>query len=150
MAGNQGREGVLVAVSYEPPQQVGVRGGVCGLRRRPPAEVAHELFGPGRHEGVLDGERMGSAAMYAVATGGVKLQVPDSLAADARVLLSQSWAPPVDADEDDALDTAFVHDFEDFARFLGIQMIVVIDDRKFRPADFMFRPDQHGARPEIT
>jgi hypothetical protein len=53
----------------------------------------------------VDGERMGNSAMYAVATGGVKLQVPDSLVADARVLLAQSWAAP--ADEDDDLDSAW-------------------------------------------
>ena len=42
--------------------------------------------------------------MYPVATGGVRLQVPQSLAADARVLLSQTWAP-VTADDD--LDDAW-------------------------------------------
>jgi hypothetical protein len=54
----------------------------------------------------LEGARMGSAAMYHVATGGVKLQVPQPLAADARVLLSQSWAPSVlpGDDLDDAWD----------------------------------------------
>jgi hypothetical protein len=51
----------------------------------------------------IQGERMGSASMYAVATGGVKLQVPQSHASDARILLSQSWAPPaVEDDLDDA------------------------------------------------
>ena len=44
---------------------------------------------------VLQGERMGSRSMYAVATGGLKLQVPRPLEADARVLLSQSWTSPV-------------------------------------------------------
>jgi hypothetical protein len=52
----------------------------------------------------LEGERMGSPSMYQVATGGVKLQVPESLAADARILLAQSWTPPADDDLDDAWD----------------------------------------------
>ena len=52
---------------------------------------------------VLQGERMGSRSMYAVATGGLKLQVPRPLEADARVLLSQSWTSPVSEDDlDDA------------------------------------------------
>jgi hypothetical protein len=51
----------------------------------------------------LEGERMGSPAMYRVATGGVKLQVPAEFAADARVLLSQDWSLPRD-DFDDELD----------------------------------------------
>src|SRR5262245_41828622 len=38
----------------------------------------------------LEGERMGGPSMYQVATGGVKLQVPESLVADARILLAQS------------------------------------------------------------
>ncbi len=54
---------------------------------------------------VLEGERMGGRSMYLVATGGVKLQVPEGQVADARVLLSQTWAPPVaDDDLDDAWD----------------------------------------------
>jgi hypothetical protein len=53
---------------------------------------------------VLQGERMGSRSMYAVATGGLKLQVPRPLEADARVLLSQSWTSPV---SDDDLDDAW-------------------------------------------
>ncbi len=40
----------------------------------------------------LDGERMGSRSMYHVATGGVRLMVPDSLAPDARIILSQTWS----------------------------------------------------------
>jgi hypothetical protein len=52
----------------------------------------------------LDGERMGSPSMYYVATGGVKLQVPASLAADARILLAQSWSTPEADDLDDAWD----------------------------------------------
>jgi hypothetical protein len=49
----------------------------------------------------LEGERMGSLAMYQVATGGVKLQVPQPLLADARILLQQSWSAGVEDDEDD-------------------------------------------------
>ncbi len=53
----------------------------------------------------LEGARMGSRSMYLVATGGVKLQVPQALVAEARVLLSQSWAPVVNDDDlDDAWD----------------------------------------------
>jgi hypothetical protein len=55
----------------------------------------------------LEGERMGSPAMYRVATGGVKLQVPDEFAADARVLLSQDWSLPSDDLEDDDRDEAW-------------------------------------------
>lgn len=40
----------------------------------------------------LEGERMGSRAMYAVATGGAKLKVPEHLAGDARIILSQTWS----------------------------------------------------------
>jgi hypothetical protein len=47
---------------------------------------------------------MGSQSMYQVATGGVKLQVPESLEADARILLAQSWTPPDAEDLDDAWD----------------------------------------------
>jgi hypothetical protein len=48
----------------------------------------------------LEGARMGSRSMYQVATGGVKLQVPEPLSADARVLLSQSWTLPADELDD--------------------------------------------------
>jgi hypothetical protein len=53
----------------------------------------------------VEGSRMGSRSMYHVATGGVKLQVPESLTSDARVLLSQSWSLPTPIDDlDDAWD----------------------------------------------
>jgi hypothetical protein len=53
----------------------------------------------------LEGERMGSMSMYQVATGGVKLQVPQPLLADARILLRQSWSADVVDDElEDAWD----------------------------------------------
>ena len=43
--------------------------------------------------------------MYQVATGGVKLQVPQPLLADARILLRQSWSSEVEDDElEDAWD----------------------------------------------
>jgi hypothetical protein len=48
----------------------------------------------------LEGERMGSAGMYRQATGGVKLQVPAAQAADARIILSQSWSLPSDENGD--------------------------------------------------
>jgi hypothetical protein len=40
----------------------------------------------------VEGERMGARSMYHVATGGVKLKVPDNLASDARIILSQTWS----------------------------------------------------------
>ena len=48
----------------------------------------------------LDGERMGSLGMYDVATRGVKLQVPANRAAEARIILSQSWSLPTDEKAD--------------------------------------------------
>ena len=42
--------------------------------------------------------------MYRVATGGVKLQVPEDMVAEARVIISQSWA--LESDEWD-LDSDF-------------------------------------------
>jgi hypothetical protein len=52
----------------------------------------------------LDGERMGTETAYNVATGGVKLQVPRGLLADARILLDQVWSLP---EEDEDLDDAY-------------------------------------------
>jgi hypothetical protein len=49
----------------------------------------------------MEGERMGSPSMYQVATGGVKLQVPAELAAEARVILSQNWSLPTEEIDDD-------------------------------------------------
>jgi hypothetical protein len=46
----------------------------------------------------IDGSRMGSRSMYNIATGGVRLLVPEPLAGDARILLSQSWATPPEID----------------------------------------------------
>ena len=53
----------------------------------------------------LDGERIAGNTLYQVATGGVRLQVPSSLASAARILISQSWSAPVEADDD--LDDAW-------------------------------------------
>ena len=53
----------------------------------------------------VEGSRMGSRSMYNVATGGVKLLVPESLVADARVLLDQTWETrSPDDDLEDAWD----------------------------------------------
>jgi hypothetical protein len=49
----------------------------------------------------LQGARMGEHAIYQVATGGVKLQVPEEFAADARILLAQSWATNLEDDDTD-------------------------------------------------
>src|SRR5260370_36970759 len=48
----------------------------------------------------LDGERVAGNTLYQVATGGVRLQVPSSLASAARILISQTWAPPPEAEDD--------------------------------------------------
>jgi hypothetical protein len=40
----------------------------------------------------VEGERMGSRSMYHVATGGARLAVPDTLADEARIILSQTWS----------------------------------------------------------
>jgi len=54
----------------------------------------------------LDAARMGSGSFYSVATGGVKIRVPKSLEADARVVLSQNWTPvdPGEQELEDAWD----------------------------------------------
>ena len=53
----------------------------------------------------LDGERIASNTLYQVATGGVRLQVPASLASAARIVISQTWAAPEEPDDD--LDDAW-------------------------------------------
>jgi len=40
----------------------------------------------------IEGQRMGSRSMYHVAIGGVRLKVPEDLAGDARIILSQTWS----------------------------------------------------------
>ena len=53
----------------------------------------------------LDGERMATNVIYGSTIIGLKLQVPRPLAAEARILLDQSWSlPPVVEDFDDAWD----------------------------------------------
>jgi hypothetical protein len=100
-----------VPLLEEPPPRGPVAGGAAASSRL----VTIGAYGPEEAEilrirlegeGIptfIQGERMGSASMYQVATGGVKLQVPQSCAGDARILLSQSWsAPTADDDLDDA------------------------------------------------
>jgi len=53
----------------------------------------------------LDGERIAGNTLYQVATGGVRLQVPESLASAARILIDQTWTPPTEPDDD--LEDAF-------------------------------------------
>ncbi|MFO0950778.1 MAG: hypothetical protein U0835_06405 [Isosphaeraceae bacterium] len=48
----------------------------------------------------VEGSRMGGRSMYLVATGGMKVQVPRHLLADARVLMSQVWTSPADDEID--------------------------------------------------
>ncbi len=52
----------------------------------------------------LDGARVAGSTLYQVATGGVRLQVPESLAPSARVLLAQTWTVRLDPDEDGGLE----------------------------------------------
>jgi hypothetical protein len=47
----------------------------------------------------LEGERMAGLGAYSVATGGLKLQVPEHLVADARIILSQRWGPKSEKDK---------------------------------------------------
>jgi hypothetical protein len=50
----------------------------------------------------LEGERMANQGAFQVATGGVRLQVPRDLADEARIVLSQTWAPSEQESLDDA------------------------------------------------
>ena len=52
----------------------------------------------------LDGERVAGSTLYQVATGGARLQVPESLASSARVILAQSWTARLDRLEDSEND----------------------------------------------
>jgi hypothetical protein len=70
----------------------GVTSGALGAKLRLEAEGIPTF---------LQGARMGENAIYQVATGGVKLQVPEEFAADARILLAQSWASPIEDDDPD-------------------------------------------------
>ena len=52
----------------------------------------------------LDGARVAGATLYQVATGGVRLQVPESLATQARILLTQTWTAQLDPSDGDESD----------------------------------------------
>jgi hypothetical protein len=81
----------------------------------------------------VEGERMGAPSMYRVATGGVKLQVPAELTAEARIILDQDWSWPDDeldlddgpGQEDDPGLEERVH-FPDSPRAFLIELIVVL------------------------
>jgi hypothetical protein len=74
----------------------------------------------------LEGERMGNSSMYPVATGGIRLQVPQPFVADARVLLDQTWAPPVvEENLDDAWDE-LAPDSADLRRSIMKGLILVL------------------------
>jgi hypothetical protein len=77
----------------------------------------------------VEGSRMGSRSMYFVATGGLKLQVPQSLASEARAILSQTWAPLPMADDD--LDDAWEELAPEsggtfFKAMLGVILLIVV------------------------
>jgi hypothetical protein len=79
----------------------------------------------------VEGERMGAPTMYRVATGGVKLQVPAELVADARVILNQDWSWPDEdlglADDDpDNDDQAELPPVPDHVRSFIVEMLVVL------------------------
>jgi hypothetical protein len=77
----------------------------------------------------IEGERMGSPAMYRVATGGVKLQVPAEFVADARVILSQDWSWPaddLDLDEGAATDDELPPPEAESPRGFLIELLVVL------------------------
>ncbi len=78
----------------------------------------------------LDGERIAGNTLYQVATGGVRLQVPASLASAARILISQSWSVPAEADD---LDDAW----EDLAPEPGVRRRAVM---KLAILVFLFGP----------
>jgi hypothetical protein len=79
----------------------------------------------------LDGERVAGNTLYQVATGGVRLQVPSSLASAARILISQTWAPPPEA-EDDTEDA-----WEDLAPEPGLRRRAIM---KLAICVFLFGP----------
>jgi hypothetical protein len=80
----------------------------------------------------LDGERIAGNTLYQVATGGVRLQVPASLASAARILISQTWAAPK-SDPGDDLDDAW----EDLAPEPGVRRRAVM---KLAILVFLFGP----------
>lgn len=81
----------------------------------------------------VEGERMGAPAMYRVATGGVKLQVPAELAAEARIILDQGWNWPddefdIDLDDDppDPRGAADLGPAPPRWSFLAIEVAIVV------------------------
>ena len=48
----------------------------------------------------IDGERLPYPGLYHVAGGGIKLQVPETQAAAARIILAQDWSLPGDERDD--------------------------------------------------
>ena len=52
----------------------------------------------------LDGARVAGSTLYQVATGGVRLQVPESCASQARILLTQTWSASLATEAEDELD----------------------------------------------
>jgi hypothetical protein len=79
----------------------------------------------------LDGERVAGNTLYQVATGGVRLQVPSPLASAARILISQTWAPPPETDDD--IDDAW----EDLAPEPGLRRRAIM---KLAIIVFLFGP----------
>jgi hypothetical protein len=76
----------------------------------------------------VEGERMGAPAMYRVATGGVKLQVPAEFVADARIILSQDWSWPDDEwerDDGPATDDELPAPETESGRAFLVEVIVV-------------------------
>jgi hypothetical protein len=84
---------------------------------------------------MIDGDRMGDRSMYQVATGGVSLRVPENLAADARIILSQTWSAdaaalgidewPDDDYEPDDPETSLQH-HEENAGALGSLAVLAV------------------------
>ncbi len=77
----------------------------------------------------VEGERMGAPSMYRVATGGVKLQVPAELTAEARIILDQAWSWPDDElglEEEPAEELADAPHEAESTRTFVIELIVVL------------------------
>jgi hypothetical protein len=78
----------------------------------------------------LDGERIAGTTHYQVATGGVRLLVPSSLASAARIMIHQNWSTPPEADD---LEDAW----EDLAPEPGIRRRAIM---KLAILVFLFGP----------
>ena len=75
----------------------------------------------------LEGERMGVNSIYQVATGGVKLQVPEDQASEARILLSQVWSTSTKLDpEDDPWEGLEPELTEQFRRILKGAILLIL------------------------